>query len=385
MKILHVYDYFAPGNSRFGFDLDLQLKSFGHEVHLLAGVGELGPHSEDVLDGIPCHTYPYGFGRSAFGMLRYTRRVNRQIFDRIQAREKFDLVLFNQPLSASGVLQSSQVVDVPKAYSFISPWAAEWEVTNPGVHGIRRWFQTGFRNRIEDAVLRACSSVMVVSDFMLNQLKTRHPGVSSDRLHVVGGAVDLDLFSPDGSREENRKKLGLPEKGNLLVTVRRLVPRMGVENLLRGFSSVLEHHPQTTLVIGGEGPVRADLEKIAEPFGDRVRFLGYVPDDDLPVLYRAGDLFVLPTVELEGFGLVLIEAMACGTPSMGTPVAAIPEVLEPEALFPGIKPEDLAAGINRFLSSPRPEGMREKVEKYAWPRVARKAEEVLMKALPDSD
>ena len=385
MKILHVYDYFAPGNSRFGFDLDLQLKSFGHEVHLLAGVGELGPGSDEILDGIPCHTYPYGFGRSAFGMLRYTRRANREIFDRIHTKEKFDLVLFNQPLSASGVLKSSLATEVPKAYSFISPWAAEWEVTNPGIHGIQKWFQTGFRNRIEDSVLQACSSVMVVSNFMLSQLKTRHPSVPTDRLHVVGGAVDLDQFSPEGSREENRKKLGLSAEGNLLVTVRRLVPRMGVENLLRGFPAVLEKHPDTTLIVGGEGPIRGELEKLAEPLGERVRFLGYVSDEDLPVLYRAADLFVLPTVELEGFGLVLIEAMACGTPSMGTPVAAIPEVLEPEALFPGIQPDDLASGVNRFLSSPRPEGMREKVEKYAWPRVAKKAEEVLMKALPDSD
>lgn len=384
MKILHVYDFFAPGNSRFGFDLDLRLRGFGHEVHVLAGVGEMGPETGKTLDDIPFHTYPYGFGRSGRSMFGYTRRCNRDIFDRLQPREKFDLVLFNQPLSASGVLRSKESRGVARSYSFISPWAAEWEVSNPGVGGFRRWFQMGFRNRVEDAALRECASIMVVSEFMLSQVRKRHPSVPRERLQVVGGAVDLDLFCPNGSRTDNRKKLGLPESGPLLITVRRLVPRMGVGNLLRAMPSVLEKYPDATLVVGGDGPMRGEWEALAEPMGERVRFLGYVPDGDLPVLYRAADVFVLPTLELEGFGLVLIEAMACGTPALGTPVAAIPEVLEPSFLLPGTDVDSLVEGINRFLEGPRPANVREKVVRYDWNKVARKAEQVLMKALPTS-
>jgi glycosyltransferase involved in cell wall biosynthesis len=374
MKILHVYDYFAPGNSRFGLDLALRLKALGHQIHSLAAVGEDGPSSGTEIEGIPFHTYSYGFGKTGFSMFRYTRACNRDIFEQIQSKEKFDLVLYNQPLSASGVLSSPKSREIAHAYTFHSPWAAEWEVTYPQIGGIKKWFQMGTRNRVEDRVLQRCGSMMVLSQYMRNQLKKFHPSIPNDRIHIIGGGVDLDFFSPDGSREENRKKIGLPQAGPVLVTVRRLVPRMGIGNLIRAMPAVLERHPNVTLVIGGKGPIREELESLAKPMGDRIRFLGYVSEQDFPVLLRAADVFLLPTLELEGFGLVLIEAMACGTPALGTAVAAIPEVLREDSLFPGTDPESLTNGILRFLDSPSPERVRERVQKYDWKVVSKVAE-----------
>ena len=98
------------------------------------------------------------------------------------------------------------------------------------------------------------------------------------------------------------------------------------------------------MLIGGAGSHRAALERQVGELGldKHVTFLGFVPDADLPRYYQAADVFVLPTRELEGFGLVTAEALACGTPVLGTPVGATPELLE--TLDPGLVFQDATAG-----------------------------------------
>jgi glycosyltransferase involved in cell wall biosynthesis len=110
------------------------------------------------------------------------------------------------------------------------------------------------------------------------------------------------------------------------------------------------------LLIGGAGSQRSKLEARAASLRlqEHVRFLGFVPDVDLPRYYGAADAFVLPTRALEGFGLVTVEALACGTPVLGTPVGATPEILDPldpSLVFRDASAEAMAQGLERFLES----------------------------------
>jgi glycosyltransferase involved in cell wall biosynthesis len=118
--------------------------------------------------------------------------------------------------------------------------------------------------------------------------------------------------------------------------------------------------------------------------------LGFLPDNELPLYYQASDTFVLPTRELEGFGLVVAEALACGTPVLGTPVGAIPEILrelQPDLLFEGIEAEDIARGIMNHLEGAKsdPQGyeaLRQRCRTYAtarcgWDRVIKELEQEL--------
>jgi glycosyltransferase involved in cell wall biosynthesis len=153
---------------------------------------------------------------------------------------------------------------------------------------------------------------------------------------------------------------------------------MGVDLLLEAAPGLKE----ATLVVGGDGPMRPDLEARAAALGVSARFTGYVKDEDLPWLYRAADVFILPTRELEGFGLVAIEAMACGTPALGTPVGAIPEVLGPLGLvLEAATPAAIAAGLRRFFAQdpgPLEERCRRHVaERYDWAKVVLQAEREL--------
>jgi len=147
------------------------------------------------------------------------------------------------------------------------------------------------------------------------------------------------------------------------------------------------------LLIGGAGSLRSDLESLTGSLNlqGHVRFLGFIPDNELPLYYQACDAFVLPTRELEGFGLVTAEALACGTPVLGTPVGAIPETLgelQPDLLFEGIGREAIAGGILKHLERAQadPQGyeaLRKRCRDYAtarfgWDRIVERLEHELV-------
>ena len=170
---------------------------------------------------------------------------------------------------------------------------------------------------------------------------------------------------------------------------------MGLEILIRAMAILRRHVPEVLLLIGGMGSLRDDLESLTASLdlNDHVRFVGFVPDEQLPLYYQAADLFVLPTRELEGFGLVTVEALACGTPVLGTPVGATPEILLPlrsDLIFPGTDPDAIAQLIlehhQRLRSDPdghqalRNACRRHAVDRYAWPPLIKALEEVLLKA-----
>ena len=103
-------------------------------------------------------------------------------------------------------------------------------------------------------------------------------------------------------------------------------------------------------VIGGSGPLRGKLVSLSRELGigERVIFAGFISEEDLPDFYRMADLFVLPTVELEGFGLVTLEALASGVPVLGTPVGGTREILgrlDERFLFRDSTPLAMAEGI----------------------------------------
>jgi len=378
MKILHVHDFFAPGNSRFAFDMDRLLAARGHEVHVQAAVAELGPADGAVIEGVAFHTYPHRPELPASKRLAYCNEMNRSTFGAAHERHRFDLLVFNQPLCAQGVNEHPAAKPLPKVYWFISPWAAEWKASNPEAHLVSRLFNTSLRNRMEELAIRSSDAVLVESEFIRRELKAHHRKVPDSKVTLIPGAVDLVKFRPDGTRSSNRARFGLGAEP-LALTVRRLVERMGIDLLIRAAAEV----PGLRVVIGGDGPLRGELETLAKSLNVPATFLGYVKDEDLPALYRAADLFVLPTRALEGFGLVAIEAMACGTPAMGTPVGAIPEVLGPlKLLFDDVTPQAIAGGLRRFFAE-KDDGLPDRCRThvaahYDWSKVISKLEAVLV-------
>ena len=150
---------------------------------------------------------------------------------------------------------------------------------------------------------------------------------------------------------------------------------MGLDNLLKSIALHKDKKANIHLVIGGEGPDRNRLESLICNYGlkDDVTMTGFIPAEQLPKYYGAADFFVLPTRELEGFGLVTVESLACGTPVMGTPVGGTREILsgfDPQFLFKDTTPEAMAEGVawamdNWLNDKERYTRLRGRCRKYA--------------------
>jgi glycosyltransferase involved in cell wall biosynthesis len=240
---------------------------------------------------------------------------------------------------------------------------------------------------LERLAVRRADTVAVLSEYSRGLLLGRHPSVR-ERVTLVRGGVDVDRFA-GGDGPAAREAYGIPTDRPFLLTVRRLEPRMGVEELLRTVRTLFVRGTRLTLGIAGAGISAASLGELAHELelGEHVRFLGRVPDDDLPGLYAAADLFVLPTIAYEGFGISTIEALAAGTPVVGTAVGATPEILEPldpRLVAPSADTGDLAASIERALGALSPTTRRRCADyarsRYRWDVAIESWEAALAKA-----
>jgi len=157
--------------------------------------------------------------------------------------------------------------------------------------------------------------------------------VPEHRIHVIPGGVDVDRFAIASSRDACRRALGWPEGRPIVLCVRRLVRRVGVDTLVEAAVALRARVPEVLVLIAGRGPLEAELQARIAALGlaNHVRLLGFVSDAKLPAAYRAADLTVVPTSALEGFGLVAAESLAAGTPCVVTPVGGLTDVVSPLA------------------------------------------------------
>lgn len=155
-------------------------------------------------------------------------------------------------------------------------------------------------------------------------------GAPRDKLRVIHYGLDHQGAAKTDRQRRRirvRNELAVDESQPIIVMACRLVEQKGVSDALQAFAGTRADYPQARLLIAGDGPLRASLETEAAQAGlrDSVRFLGW--RDDVPDLLAAGDLFFMPSL-WEGFGLVLLEAMAQGLPVVASRVSAIPEVVD---------------------------------------------------------
>ena len=207
------------------------------------------------------------------------------------------------------------------------------------------------------ALLHQVDAFLPVSRYTAGLLHER--GVPPGRTHVVPNGTDPDCFRPHDDTSL-RQRLGLADR-SLLLTVGRLVRRKGIDTVLRALPTIIQTCPDVAYVIAGTGPDRARLEQLATRIGIRehVRFVGEVDHDRLPLYYSAADLFVMPArqdpPDVEGFGLVFLEANACGTPVIGARTGGIPDAVqdgETGLLIPPDAPDALAEATLHVLTDP---------------------------------
>ena len=356
MNILFFADYVFedhPGGSRVvARELARDLTLRGHTVTFLVRSKDGQPSSDTRMDGARVVRYPVPPG----GFHAYIK-AGRDACARLVRTETFDIAHTHFAYSAHGPLQALPAA-VPHVRTFHGAWHDEgWVEDRQNTRGLKGLAVSTahylLRRGIEQSSLRRSQAEMVLSDFSRRELlRMKYPDA---KITVVPGGADIERFQPaDRPKAEVRRGLDLPENRPTLLSVRRLAPRMGLDSLIRAMPAIIARRPDALLLIGGQGPERANLESLVARLSltDHVRLLGFIPDNRLAAYYQAADVFVLPTAALEGFGLVTAESLACGTPVLGTDSGATPELLsplDPRLLIPGSTPAALSAAVLNFL------------------------------------
>ncbi len=211
--------------------------------------------------------------------------------------------------------------------------------------------------------LRASAGIIAAGPYPEAEARRATRGPLPPVLQVPPG-VDTSRFVPldEDERRQVRSSLGLPLDAPLVVSISRLVPRKGMDTLIRATSVLRASFPDLVVAIGGSGRDEARLRKLAARERAPIRFLGRVPDEDLPGLVAAADLISMACrsrwlgLEQEGFGIVFVEAAAAGTPQVaGRSGGSADAVVEGETGLIVSNPDDpraLATALGALLSDP---------------------------------
>lgn len=273
---------------------------------------------------------------------------------------------------------------IPMVVTYHGDWAPDFG--SP----LRRLGVSVANRLITEPILREADAIISPTRIYIEN--SRFLGRYREKVVVIPNGIVLDECRSDLTRDQARLRLGLPREAFIILFFGFLTPYKGPDVLLRAFKSLAARVPEALLVFAGTGTLYGSLQREATRMGlsDRVRFLGWVDDKEKPLVYRAADLFCLPsTRSSESFGIVNVEAMASGLPVVSTRIGGIPDVVHEEAnglLVEPHNPEALAAAILRIHGDPDlrrrlGEGALASVPQYSWTTIGRMTEEVYRRLL----
>ena len=330
------------------------------------GLFEALPEAVSVVIGpalqAPSSVHPVARERSPM-----IRRLLAYRAAAIRLAPQIELLDAHFALYALAPLRSRALRSKPAVFHFHGPWAEENVAAGDASEAKRR-----VRRTLERRTLKRAEAIVVLSGAFRALLIERYQ-LSPWRIHVIAPGVELDRFTP-GDRSATRERLGIEPSAFVAVCARRQVPRMGIETLLDAWGTLQDELPRdSTLLLIGDGTSHEQIvRRCAEPsLAGRVRCLGRVSDAELIEAYRAADVAVVPSLAFEGFGLVVLEAASCGTPSIVSDVGGLPEAsagLDRSLVQP---PGDVNALRTRLLGAsrgrlPSREASRRHAERFDW-------------------
>jgi len=364
----------VPGGAgRVAWDIARVMRDRGHQVSMLCyHSGNGAPEGVSQLDGIEVAR----FHKTVLPSW-HPRRLQAIIDSAAGACKRwlgaqaFDVAHVHSPLIGLGTVEALTQLWGRKPYCVFtvhSPLVLEQQINwrSQGWTG-RLKMVVGFRMlaSVERRMLSVADRIHTLSEFTKAQL---------DKSYGVGARIAViphwySRINTGTSRADARAALGWPQNSKIFFTVRRLGPRYGLDIAIRALAPLLPDH-DAYFYLAGEGELRAPLEALAKQLdsAQRIRFMGRVSDKDLELAYAAADLFILPTLALECFGLITSEAFAFGCPVLSTDSGAIPETMEPvlpKLIVPAGDEQALRDTARRFLQGAIPVPNTQQLIDYA--------------------
>lgn len=217
-----------------------------------------------------------------------------------------------------------------------------------------------------------------------------------EKVKVIPNGINLKEFDIPISKEECRKKLGLPVEKDIILFLGALIPKKGPDILLKAMSEVVKKHPDTILILAGSGMMRKELEKLSQKLGIKgnVKFTGFVEERLKPLYYKASDIFVLPSIiKTEVFPVTLLEASASALPMITSNLSTFKCIVEENfnGLFARKGDErDLANKIlylleNKDVRKRLGNNAKKRALNFSWDKIAKETEKVYMELINDEN
>lgn len=343
----------APGGAETHVHaLATGLQARGHDVRVVTSdLAQEVPFRRDpslptVVDGIPVTRLP---AWSPGGEAHYVfiRRILRELTREASRADVLHAHSYGYHQTWAAAL-ASKLTSTPFVFTphFHPPWSMEG--------GPRRSaLRTIYDRTLGPFTLRSADAILGVSEAEMALLEPL--SLPRDRVRIVGNGIHLERFTGPNDAAGFRDRVGA--SGPLILYAGRLASNKGLLHLVRALPAIVEAHPDAVVaLVGADQDQGAALRREAESLGvaQSLRFVGHVDEAILTAAFHAADVFVLPS-EYEAFGIVLLEAMACGTPVVAARRGGMPEVLDggrAGILVDHGDPAGLGAAVNRLLADP---------------------------------
>jgi len=382
-RICLVTHYFPPhkgGIEQVSYEQSKRLTKSGYQIDVLTSKFE--GRNTNPIKGIKIHHYPSLNVAKRFGV-PYPIISFKAYKTFTQLIKKCDLV------HAHGHVYMSSYMAGMVAKKYKKPFIVTQHNTFIDYQSFLNIIEQLNDFIIGKSVLKHANKVITVSkETMKYVLKL---GADKTKMSVIYNGVDTDYFRPV-NKGESREKLGLPKNRKIILSIRRLVYKNGLDTLIESVPLLTRDHPDLLFVVAGKGPSRKLIEDRIKELGidANIKLTGFVPDRLLPVYYDAADYFILPSASGEGLPLVLLEAMACGLPVIATTVGGTPEIIKHMkngVLVPPRNPEAMAETMAKLLSEERlgatigEEARRIVEDRFTWEKNLHQLQDIYKKVI----
>jgi len=340
MKILQLIDTFNAelygGAGKVFLETSSLLIKDGYEVSVICKSSDI--RTGETFKGVKFYSYKDSQG-NILTKFKYYKANLIQLFKLYLHDNKPDVIIIHSSTSVIGLNHYLRKSHIPIIYYFHSPWHMEYEVRHFEKCDMKHKIFQKIRKTYEAFYLKRASGIITLSQSMRDEMLKHHFYCENIPHRIIAGGASHRIFYPISNASEKqllRKSLNLSDNAFFIITSRRLIPRTGVDILLRAFKLVIDKYERNqhsmilNLIITGKGESETYLKALVQELGleNFVIFTGYVSEMKLAEYYRISDLFVMPTRFLEGFGLSTVEAMASGIAVVGTNIGGTREIIK---------------------------------------------------------
>lgn len=366
MKIAIIVESFPPQNmggmEMAAYNIAKHLSKRNHEVHVITS-GDNGLPKERIYNEVCVH---------------YIKLC----------KTKIGIILFWIGIIISLKKIHPDIIHIHSISSGLPGFLAKLFLKIPYIvtcHGSDVYLKWKLKKMRANLVLKNANGVTALTNHMREEVQK----IYSREVIVIPNGIDLNRFTIL-STQGFRSRLGIKKNEKIIIFVGTLRPVKGVKYLIQAMKTIIQEKTTIRLILVGNGDEKQGLQEIVRELNleKNIRFVGEVPNENIPMYLAAADIFVLPSLS-EGFPIVVLEAMASGLPIVATDVTGLAEIIKDGVngfLIEPRHPEDIAEKILFLLSNNEVLHRiaiqnKEEVKEYAWDNIIKEFEGIYSKAL----